>query len=57
MSAHIYLPRDQETRINSYLWTDIMSVFKSFVGHGSRLFGQSFNISEVQGREHNLTRG
>lgn len=57
MSAHIYLPRDQETRTNSYLWTDIMTVFKSFVLCRNRLFGHSFNISEVQGREHNLTCG
>lgn len=57
MRANIYLRRDQETRINSYLWTDIMTVFKSFVLHGNHLFGHSFNISEVQGREHNLTCG
>lgn len=34
MRAHIYLRRDQETKISSYLWTDIMTVFKSFVLHG-----------------------
>lgn len=55
MRAHIYLRRHLETTISSYLWTDIMTVFKSFALHGNHLFGHSFNISEVQGREHHLT--